>query len=225
MAAPYLLYIFVTLFAIILVLFTRLLVVLLSLGKQSKCTNHNGKIKVLVIAGSGGHTSEVIRLLSGLSDSYAPRIYVVADTDTMSHEKIKKFEDSKKNIESCSKSVSESYIIHNIPRSREVRQSYITSVFSTLYSTLYAFPLVFKVAPDLILCNGPGTCIPLCFAGFIMRILGLKKVIQVYVESICRVQHLSLSGKIMYHFADHIIVQWESLQKIYPKSKYLGKIC
>ncbi|XP_033097068.1 UDP-N-acetylglucosamine transferase subunit ALG14 homolog [Anneissia japonica] len=85
--------------------------------------------------------------------------------------------------------------------------------------------MVFSVAPDLILSNGPGTCIPLCFAGFIMRVLGLKKVQQVYVESICRVKHLSVSGSIMYRFADHVIVQWPSLQKLYPKTEYLGKLC
>ncbi len=42
------------------------------------------------------------------------------------------------------------------------------------------------------LCNGPGTCVPLCAAGLILGVLGLKRVLIVYVESICRVKTLSI---------------------------------
>ena len=47
---------------------------------------------------------------------------------------------------------------------------------------------------------------------------------QVYVESICRVESLSLSGLIMYYFADHLLVQWPQLKDKYPKSIYLGEL-
>lgn len=75
-----------------------------------------------------------------------------------------------------------------------------------------------------VLCNGPGTCIPLCAAGLLLGILGLKRVLLVYVESICRVESLSLSGKILYHFADYFFVQWKPLKAKYPKSVYIGRI-
>lgn len=75
-----------------------------------------------------------------------------------------------------------------------------------------------------VLCNGPGTCIPLCTAGLLLGILGLKRVLLVYVESICRVESLSLSGKILYPFADYFFVQWKPLQAKYPKSTYIGRI-
>lgn len=75
-----------------------------------------------------------------------------------------------------------------------------------------------------VLCNGPGTCIPLCAVGLLLGILGLKRVLLVYVESICRVESLSLSGKILYHFADYFFVQWKPLQVKYPKSVYIGRI-
>lgn len=75
-----------------------------------------------------------------------------------------------------------------------------------------------------VLCNGPGTCVPLCVAGLLLGILGMKKVLIVYVESICRVQTLSLTGKILYPISDYFFVQWSSLRDKYPKSIFLGRI-
>ena len=75
-----------------------------------------------------------------------------------------------------------------------------------------------------VLCNGPGTCVPLCAAGLLLGMLGLKRVVLVYVESICRVENLSLSGKILYHLADYFFVQWTSLKDKYPKAIYMGRI-
>ncbi|KAL0156446.1 hypothetical protein M9458_047692, partial [Cirrhinus mrigala] len=39
-----------------------------------------------------GHTTEIVRLMGSLSQSYNPRHYVIADTDKMSEEKIRTFE-------------------------------------------------------------------------------------------------------------------------------------
>nr|XP_054764819.1 UDP-N-acetylglucosamine transferase subunit ALG14 homolog [Lytechinus pictus] len=195
----------------------RLLYITNNLGKIK--TKHRNKVKTLIVAGSGGHTTEVIRLLGSMSNVYSPRVYVYANTDKMSEDKIRTFEENK-----MTEGESSEYIIEKIPRSREVRQSYLTSIVSTLYATLFAFFIVFKHSPDLLLVNGPGTCIPLCAAAFVMRFLGVKPVVQVYVESICRVKHLSLSGLIMYYFADHLIVQWPSLKEKYPKAIYLGRV-
>lgn len=47
---------------------------------------------VLLFDFSGGHTTEMIRLLGSLSVYYQPRIYVLAETDKMSAEKITSFE-------------------------------------------------------------------------------------------------------------------------------------
>uniref|UniRef100_A0A8D1UNG7 UDP-N-acetylglucosamine transferase subunit ALG14 n=1 Tax=Sus scrofa TaxID=9823 RepID=A0A8D1UNG7_PIG len=49
-------------------------------------------LSLLVVAGSGGHTTEILRLLETLSDAYSPRHYVIADTDEMSAHKINSFE-------------------------------------------------------------------------------------------------------------------------------------
>uniref|UniRef100_H9FQZ4 UDP-N-acetylglucosamine transferase subunit ALG14 n=1 Tax=Macaca mulatta TaxID=9544 RepID=H9FQZ4_MACMU len=179
-------------------------------------------LSILVVAGSGGHTTEILRLLGSLSNAYSPRHYVIADTDEMSANKINSFE-----LDQADRDPSNmytKYYIHRIPRSREVRQSWPSTVFTTLHSMWLSFPLIHQVKPDLVLCNGPGTCVPICVSALLLGILGIKKVIIVYVESICRVETLSLSGKILFHLSDYFIVQWPALKEKYPQSVYLGRI-
>jgi hypothetical protein len=48
--------------------------------------------------------------------------------------------------------------------------------------------------PDVVLLNGPGTCIPIAAAALLLRLLGVCCGRVVYVESIARVYRLSLSG-------------------------------
>ncbi|XP_078136869.1 UDP-N-acetylglucosamine transferase subunit ALG14 isoform X1 [Sander vitreus] len=208
------------LFAILLtcLLFIIRLYIVVKTGPNYK-PGTKGPVAVLVVAGSGGHTTEILRLMESLSAAYTPRHYVIADTDRMSEEKICTFESSKQHLDSESQ-----FTICRIPRSREVHQSWGSSVLSTLDALRYSLPLVFRLRPDMVLCNGPGTCVPLCVAGLLLGILGMKKVLLVYVESICRVQTLSLTGKILYPISDYFFVQWSSLRDKYPKSIFLGRI-
>ena len=54
----------------------------------------NGKLSdgVCYFQSTGGHTKEMLTLLTGLSNCYYPRIYVMANTDSMSEDKIRNFE-------------------------------------------------------------------------------------------------------------------------------------
>ncbi|XP_060248796.1 UDP-N-acetylglucosamine transferase subunit ALG14 homolog isoform X2 [Meriones unguiculatus] len=49
-------------------------------------------LRVLIVAGSGGHTTEILRLVGSLSRAYSPRYYVIAESDEMSAKKIHSFE-------------------------------------------------------------------------------------------------------------------------------------
>ncbi|GFQ72742.1 UDP-N-acetylglucosamine transferase subunit ALG14 homolog [Trichonephila clavata] len=175
----------------------------------------------MIPLGSGGHTFEMFCLIKNISEKFCPRIYVIADTDNLSEQKAKSFEES---LLFSVKNTPETYVIEKIPRSREVGQSWKSTVFTTLKASITAFILVLKHKPDLIVCNGPGTCVPLCGAAFLLHVLGLKYIKIVYVESICRVKTMSLSGKILYHLADRFLVQWPQLKEKYPKAKYIGKL-
>ena len=171
--------------------------------------------RTMIVLGSGGHTAEMLALLAGVRlNSYQPRVYVAAEGDEMSIKKAEEFE-SRQNRQAD---------VRKIPRARKVLQSYFSSVFSTLFSLAHSIPLVWRVWPDLLLCNGPGTCIPLCAVAYLFKFTGLHDIKLIYIESICRVQALSLSGKLLYYFADHLIVQWPELRQKYPRTSYLGRI-
>ena len=71
-----------------------------------------------------------------------------------------------------------------------------------------------------------GTCIPICAAVLLFRVLGVEPDSKiVFCESFARVQHLSLTGKLLYYVADEFVVQWPQLQTKYPRTKHLGVIC
>ena len=190
--------------------------------------------RTLVVVGSGGHTAEMLRLLGGMNlDNYAPRVYVVAESDKISLEKVQTFE-SQLAASNASRSTSSPRLkstvfdVRLVPRARQVMQSYITSIFSTLVAIAYSLPIVIRASPDLVLCNGPGTCIPVCFWSFLVKFLsfGLKDMEVVYVESMCRVEKLSLSGLLLYYLymSDNIFVQWPQLKKKYPRTRYIGRV-
>ena len=203
---------------ILLLIFTLLIVRLLYLVMHVKLPRQSSATPVvtMVVLGSGGHTMEMLRLLSGMDlVNFSHRVYVTADADMMSIKKITTFEQSHGNEEP---------LIKKIPRARQVLQSYISAVLSTLIAIFYSFPITFNTLPDLLLCNGPGTCIPLCFWCFVLKFFWIKDVNIVYVESICRVKTLSLSALILYFIADHILVQWPQLQKAYPRTQYIGRV-
>lgn len=170
-------------------------------------------VRTLIVIGSGGHTAEMLRLMNEMNKKkFTPRLYVLANTDTTSQIRVKN--------EECGTDWS----IAKIPRSRYVNQSYLTSIFSTIYSIFMTVPVVILFKPDLVLCNGPGTCVPVCFVAFIMKLFHYVDTSIIFVESICRVNTLSLTGKIMYFFADVIIVQWYELKQKYGKRvKYLDE--
>ncbi|KAI7836981.1 hypothetical protein COHA_009163 [Chlorella ohadii] len=120
----------------------------------------------------------------------------------------------------------EQYSVVVIPRSREVGQSFLSSVPTTLRALWSAVAVVLEQRPDVVLLNGPGTCIPIAAAAVLLRLLGVCRGRVVYVESIARVYRLSLSGKILYHarLAAPFFVQWEELRERYPRAVYAGRL-
>ncbi|KNA12980.1 hypothetical protein SOVF_120990 [Spinacia oleracea] len=205
----------VTVLTLILV---RLLYVLNRCGKSLRPTTVK-PLSTLIVLGSGGHTAEMINLLLELQkDRFMPRYYVAAATDNMSLQKARTFESSS----SSEKGTPAQYM--QIYRSREVGQSYLTSVGTTLIAIAHALWLMIKIRPEVILCNGPGTCIPLCAIAFMFKVLGIRWSSIFYVESIARVKRLSLSGLLLYKLgiADQLYVQWPQLQRKYPRSIYVG---
>lgn len=173
----------------------------------------------LIVLGSGGHTAEMMTIIKKLNKrNYSPRHYILASTDTTSETKVLNYEEP-----TTSKN---DYEIFRIKRSRHVGQSYLTSIYTTIRSIWQCIPLVYHLKPELILCNGPGTCVPICLIAFMLKIFGLidLQCKIVFVESYCRVKTVSLSGKILVWIADCFVVQWPQLANFSPKVKYFGRL-
>ncbi|MCD7469594.1 hypothetical protein HAX54_008734 [Datura stramonium] len=177
----------------------------------------------LIVLGSGGHTAEMLNLLNVLQmERFKPRFYIAAATDNMSLQKAGVYEDSlvdKAGVDAVGRAE-----FMQIYRSREVGQSYITSIGTTTIAMAHALWLMIKIRPKVILCNGPGTCIPLCVIAFFFKVLGIRWSSIFYVESIARVRRLSLSGLLLYklRIVDQLFVQWPQLKEKYPRAHYVG---
>ncbi|KAF6768124.1 hypothetical protein AHF37_07005 [Paragonimus kellicotti] len=138
--------------------FMLLLIWIYSRVRSRFCVAIRGQVRTMIILGSGGHTAEMLSYVNILTHEYSPQVYVLASSDQMSEAKISQLMQLKE----------AKYILERIPRAREVRQPFFSSIFSTIRSFLRAFPLVLRHRPDLILCNGPGTCIPVCFVAYFL---------------------------------------------------------
>jgi beta-1,4-N-acetylglucosaminyltransferase len=137
-------------------------------------------VKTVIVLGSGGHTTEMLDMIKNLSPSnYSPLIFVVASTDDTSERRL---------VAVMGETILSSSKIYKIPRSREVGQSYVTSVWTTLWSFVHALTLTSRLRPGLLLCNGPGTCLPIAISTLFWRIIGWCPGNIVFVESFCRVE-------------------------------------
>ena len=72
--------------------------------------------------------------------------------------------------------------------------------------------------PQVVITTGALIAFPFCL---LQKLRGGKVV---YIESFARVKDASLTGKLIYPFADLFLIQWESLAEVYPKAKYVGGI-
>ncbi|KAJ2806988.1 metalloprotease [Coemansia furcata] len=171
-----------------------------------------------IVLGSGGHTAEMVRLLSGVDfDRYSRRLYVVGDTDVISLDQIGM-------LESRRDGEKEEYFVGRVPRSRRVGQSWLTTPISVLQCFGQVVQLMYQHMPDAVLCNGPGNCVVVCVVATIARVLGIKRIPIIYVESFARVNTLSLSGKIVYLLADRFIVQWPDILQHYPRAEHVPNL-
>ncbi|HJC06754.1 MAG TPA: polysaccharide biosynthesis protein [Candidatus Enterocloster excrementipullorum] len=85
-------------------------------------------------------------------------------------------------------------------------------------NSLESFRIFLKEQPDAVICTGVLAVLPVCL---IAKIAGKKLI---YIESFAKVTSPTLSGKLLYRFADQFYVQWEQMLQIYPRAIFLGGI-
>ncbi|WP_099809645.1 PssD/Cps14F family polysaccharide biosynthesis glycosyltransferase [Streptococcus suis] len=105
-----------------------------------------------------------------------------------------------------------SYTVSQINRSEKLL---ILKLLKISASSFYIF---LKERPDFVISTGVLATIPI---SLIAKLFG-KKII--YIESFAKVSSPTLTGKLMYKFADQFYVQWEPMLKHYPEAIFLGGI-
>ncbi|HUA04020.1 MAG TPA: PssD/Cps14F family polysaccharide biosynthesis glycosyltransferase [Solirubrobacteraceae bacterium] len=85
-------------------------------------------------------------------------------------------------------------------------------------NALLAFQVVLRTRPRAVITTGAGVAVPFLYAARLLRHRAI------YVESLARIDQLSLSGRLVYPVATHFFVQWPELAKRYRRGRYVGAI-
>lgn len=92
------------------------------------------------------------------------------------------------------------------------------NLFNLIRNTGLAFKVLRKERPDLIISSGAAVAVPFFLIG---KMFGAKCV---YIEVFDRVNHSTLTGRILNGFADLFVVQWPEMESVYKNAIYLGSI-
>ena len=151
-------------------------------------------IKKICFAASSGGHLEQLMMLKPLMNKYDSFIVTEKTTYTSVSDDIKL------------------YYLEQVNRKEK------TFVFHMIKNFYMSFKIFMVEKPDMVICTGVLAMIPLCLIAKLFR----KKMI--YIESFAKVTSGTLTGKLLYRFADRFYVQWEQMLQIYPKAIFLGGI-
>jgi UDP-N-acetylglucosamine:LPS N-acetylglucosamine transferase len=153
--------------------------------------------KVLFISSTGGHLAELMQLKS----MFSKYDYHIITEKTKSNLKL---------MDQFPKRVN--YLIYG------TKAHILFYPFKLLANCFISLYLYFKIRPKVIVTTGAHTAGPMCCIG---KIFGSKII---YIETFANLHTKTITGRLIYHFADMFIVQWESMLKLYPKAIYGGWI-
>lgn len=157
-------------------------------------------MKLLVVLGEGGHTTELLNLVDLLGDRYDYH-YVVSKQDKLSTDQLRIGGD-----------------IHRVLRPRGKDTATPLAALRTIVTALQAVRILLRIRPKAILSTGPAIAVPIAILG---KLLGARVI---FVETGSRVRTVSMTGKIMYRWADLYFVQWPQLKEKLPRAIYAGRL-
>ncbi|MBS5950921.1 MAG: polysaccharide biosynthesis protein [Clostridium sp.] len=100
----------------------------------------------------------------------------------------------------------------------QVNRYEIIWIFKLLLNAIISMYIFIMERPDVVISTGALSTIPMCILAKAFR----KKII--FIESFAKISSPTLTGKLIYKFADEFYVQWEEMLNIYPKAIYKGGI-
>lgn len=150
--------------------------------------------KILFAASSGGHLEQLMNLMP-LTKKYAGAIL------------------TEKTAYSSPRTDLPLYLVRQVNRHEwKFLPLMVLNTFSSL-------KILRKERPDVIICTGALATVPVCLLG--KKLFHAKLI---FIESFAKVNSPTVTGKLMYRFADRFYVQWESMLEVYPDAIFLGGI-
>ena len=158
------------------------------------------KKKVMFISSTGGHLEE----LTQLKEMFSKYDYHIVTEKTKSNLSLKTKYPNKV-----------SFLIYGSYTTFSKKATYPFKLLLNCFKSLFIY---LKFRPKYIVTTGAHTAGPMCLIG---KILGSKII---FIETFANSKTKSITGKIVYKFADLFIVQWKEMLDLYPNAVYGGWI-
>ena len=155
------------------------------------------KKKIILICSDGGHLAQILEL----KDLFLQYNYLIIT------------EKSEATI-----SLKNKYNVRFVRHRSKGGNRGISFCVSVILNLLLSIKIIISHYPKVIITTGSHTAVPMCFLG---KLLFVKIV---WILSYARITTKAKSADLIYPIADRFLVQWESAQKLYPKSKFLGGV-
>jgi len=154
------------------------------------------KKKIILICSDGGHLAQILEL----KELFTQYDYLLVSEKTEATIELK-----------------EKYNIRFL-KGRPKGERGIMFWFSIVANMFLSLRLLLTHYPKVIITTGSHTAVPMCILG---KIFFVKIV---WILSFATINSKAKSASLIYPIADKFVVQWETAQKLYPKSIYLGGI-
>lgn len=151
-------------------------------------------MKKICFIASSGGHFEQLMMLKPLMDRY--QFFIITEKT--------KYSTSNKNIKQY-------YLL-------QVNRREFSFIFKMSINTIKSLCFFIEEKPDVVISTGVLATIPMCI---IAKAFGKRLI---YIESFAKISSPTLTGKLLYKFADQFYIQWEELKKFYPNAIYRGGI-
>ncbi len=153
--------------------------------------------KIMFISSMGGHLSELLQLDKLILKNNS---YVVTEKSNSTLFLKEKYKN----------------VFYLISGSKDYQKFlYPFRLLGNCFKSLF---LYLKIRPDYIITTGAHIAGPMCCIG---KIFGSKII---FIETFANMESKTITGRLVYKFADYFVVQWEDMLKLYPKAVFGGWI-
>lgn len=152
------------------------------------------KKKVCLVSSTGGHFMELMQLLPALEGN---DFYIVTE-----------------------RNLSTAPIVEKYPHYYLVQQQRRGWMFPLkfAYNIMMSAIYLLKEKPSIVITTGAGASYPTCK---LAKMFGGKVI---YIESFAKLNNESITGRMIYPFADKFFVQWPEMLLVYPRAEYHGTV-